>query len=70
MTHHGHVDAISVAPSMLEIFFESLSQRIRNLMKTNKFSDSIHLSVVPRSSGIKPLDYRTHISKYGSVHKC
>ena len=64
-----HVYSIRVSPGVLEILLQSLSKWIWNLMKSDEFSDSEHLSVISGSSAVKPLNYRWDISKNTGVHE-
>lgn len=67
-TYHVHVNAIGVCPRMLEVFLQSLPQRVRDLMEAYELLHSQHLHVVPCSSRVEPLDYCRHVPKNASVH--
>ena len=66
--NHIHVYAICIRPGVLKVFLESLTERVRHLMKANEFPDSEKLRVVPSSSGIEPLDDSRDVSEDGCVH--
>ena len=68
ITHLAHVNAICIRPSMLEIFFYPLSQRIWDFVEPDKFPYSQHLDVVTRCTTVQLLDNRTDVSKYTRVH--
>lgn len=67
-TYHVHVNAIGVCPCMLEVFLQSLPQRVWDLMKADELLHSQHLHVVPCGSRVESLDYCGYISKNASVH--
>lgn len=53
-----HVDSIRVRPSMLKVFFQPLTKRIRYLMEPDELSNSKHLRVVSCCTAVKPLNDR------------
>ena len=44
---HVHVDAVGVGPGMLEVFLQSLFQRVWYLVKLVELSHSLHGRMVP-----------------------
>lgn len=64
-----HINTVGVSPSVLEIFFQSLSQWVRDLMETNEFTDTQHLRVISCSSAVQSLDYCWYVSENTRVHK-
>ncbi len=56
MTHGVHVDAVGVGPGVLEIFLQSLAQRVGDLMEADELSHPQHLSVITSRPGVQPLD--------------
>jgi len=70
VTHHIHINAVGIRPGMLEVLFQSLSERVRNLMEPNEFFDFLHLSVVACSARIQSLDNRAHVTEDACVHQC
>lgn len=68
LTYHIHVYAVCIGPGMLKVFFQSLSQRIWDLVEANEFLDSEHLGVVAGSARIQPLDNGRNITEDTSIH--
>lgn len=64
-----HVDAVGVGPRMLKIFFQALSQRIRNLMEPYEFSHAQHLRMISSCSGVKPLNNSRNVTEDAGVHE-
>lgn len=54
----------------LEVLLQSLSQRIRNLMKPNKLPHPQHLSMIPGSSRVQSLDDGGYVTEYTCIHEC
>ena len=48
LENHVHVDSIGVGPSMLEIFFQSLFQGVRDLVEFVEFPYSLHRRMVSK----------------------
>lgn len=46
LSYHVHVDAVGVRPGVLEVLFQPLPQRVRDLVEADEFFDSQHLQVV------------------------
>jgi hypothetical protein len=54
---------------MLEVLFEALSQRIRDLMKSNELFDSMHLRLVASRAAVDTLNDGAHVTEYECVHE-
>lgn len=67
--HRVHVYAVGVGPGVLEILLQSLAQRIRYLVESDKLSYAQHLRMISRCSRVQPLDDRRHITKDTGVHE-
>lgn len=64
-----HVDSVRIRPRVLEIFLQTLTERIRDLMESYKLSDPEHLRVIPRGTAIQPLNDRRYIAEDAGVHQ-
>ena len=64
-----HVDSVRVRPSVLKVLFETLTQRVRYLMKTNELFHVHHLRVIPSRATVQALNDRAHIAEDRRVHE-
>lgn len=64
-----HVNSVRVRPRVLEILLQSLTERVRDLMESYKFSNPEHLRVVPGSAAVQPLDDRRYVTEDTGVHQ-
>jgi len=69
LTHHVHVNAVCVWPSVLKVILQSLPKRIRYLMKSYELLHLLHLRVIARRAGIESLNYRADIPEYARIHE-
>lgn len=68
-TDHVHVDAVGVAPCVLEVLLEALAERVRDLVEPNELLHLLHLGVVARRARVEALDDRRHVAEYARVHQ-
>jgi len=69
MAYHIHINAVGIRPRMLEVFFQSLSKRVWNLVEADELFDFLHLSVVARRARVQSLDDRAHVTEDARVHQ-
>ena len=55
---------------MLEVFLQSLPERIGDLMEADEFLDPQHLGVVAGGAGVQSLDDRRDVTEDTGVHQC
>ena len=67
-TYHIHIDSIRVRPGVLEVLFQTLAERVRNLVEANELFDFLHLGVVASSSRVESLDDGAHVAEDARVH--
>lgn len=67
--HGVHVDAVRVRPGVLEIFFQTLAERVGDLMEADELSHAQHLRVVPRSTRVQTLNDGRNVPEYAGVHQ-
>jgi len=53
---------------MLEVLFEALAERVRNLVEPDEFLDFLHLSVVTCRARVEALDDGAHVAEDARVH--
>lgn len=63
-----HVDTVRIGPSVLEVLFQPLTKRIRDLMKSYELSNSKHLRMVSCRTAVKPLNDRRDVTEDTGVH--
>lgn len=64
-----HVDPVRVGPSVLEILFQPLAERVRDLVEPYELADPEHLRVISRRAAVKPLNDRRNVTEDAGVHQ-
>ena len=54
---------------MLEVLFQSLTERVWNLVEADELFDLLHLSMVARRAGVQSLDDGAHITEDAGIHQ-
>jgi len=47
-----HINSIRISPRVLKVLFQSLAERVRDLMEPYEFPDPEHLCVIPGGTAI------------------
>lgn len=54
---------------MLEVLLQSLSQRIGNLVESDKLLNPQHVDVIPRGTRVQALDDGGNVTKDTGIHQ-